>query len=174
MHSLYTNEVTDCLKPAGISLASIHQLLKNNANPCVCSIALVSKIICLIISYRDFNRQVYFLWYFDILVFLQFLLPNTLNLISEQKKTTTKNRISKILKPKCLNKSVGKLTQQQFSYYMLKDIGWIQFENIHNTCLLVIHQRPWRTSKYLTLQRTLVEKTPPPAKMLRISVNLRP
>ena len=29
MHSLYTNEVTDCLKPAGKSLASIHQLLKN-------------------------------------------------------------------------------------------------------------------------------------------------
>ena len=38
-----------CLKLAGISLASIHQLLKN-ANPCVCSIALVSKIICMILK----------------------------------------------------------------------------------------------------------------------------
>ena len=50
MHSLYTNEVTDCLKPAGISLASIHQLLKNNADLCVCSIALVSKIIYMILE----------------------------------------------------------------------------------------------------------------------------
>ena len=49
MHSLYTNEVTDYLKSAGISLAFIHQLLENNANPCVCSIALVSKIICMIL-----------------------------------------------------------------------------------------------------------------------------
>ena len=39
MHSLYTNEVTDCLKPAGLSLASIHQHIRNNANPCVYSIA---------------------------------------------------------------------------------------------------------------------------------------
>ena len=50
VHSLYTNEVTDCLKPAGISLASIHQHLKNNANPCVCSIRLVSKSICIILT----------------------------------------------------------------------------------------------------------------------------
>ena len=50
VHSLYTNEVTDYLKSAGIYLASIHQLLKNNANPCVCSIALMSKIICMILG----------------------------------------------------------------------------------------------------------------------------
>ena len=50
VRSLYTNEVTDCLKPAGISLASIHQHLKNNANPCVCLIALVSKINCMILK----------------------------------------------------------------------------------------------------------------------------
>ena len=50
LHSLYINEVTDCLKPAGISLASIHQLLKNIANRCVCSIAFVSKIICMILK----------------------------------------------------------------------------------------------------------------------------
>ena len=50
VHSLYIKEVTDCLKPAGISPASIHQLIKNNANPCVCSIALVSKIICMILK----------------------------------------------------------------------------------------------------------------------------
>ena len=39
MYSLYTNEVTDCLKPAGISVVFIHQHLKNNANTGVCSIA---------------------------------------------------------------------------------------------------------------------------------------
>ena len=50
VHSLYTSQVTDCLKPAGISLASIYQHLKNNANPCVFSIALVSKIICMILK----------------------------------------------------------------------------------------------------------------------------
>ena len=50
IHSLYTNEVMDCLKPAGISLASIYQHLKNNANPCVFSIALVSKIIWMILK----------------------------------------------------------------------------------------------------------------------------
>ena len=50
VHTSYTNEVTDGLKPAGISLASIHHLLKNNANLCVCSIALVSKIICMILK----------------------------------------------------------------------------------------------------------------------------
>ena len=49
-HILYTNKVTDCLKHAGISLTFIHQLLKNNSNPCVCSIALKSKIICIILK----------------------------------------------------------------------------------------------------------------------------
>ena len=42
VHSLYTNEVTDCLKLAGISLIFIHQHIENNANPCARSIALVS------------------------------------------------------------------------------------------------------------------------------------
>ena len=50
VHGLDINEITDCLKPAGISLTSIHQLLKNSANQCVCSIALVSKIICMILK----------------------------------------------------------------------------------------------------------------------------
>ena len=45
MHSLYANEVTVRLKLAVISLNFILQHLKYNANPCVCSIALVSKII---------------------------------------------------------------------------------------------------------------------------------
>ena len=40
----------DCLKTAGIPLASIHQLLKDNANPCVCSITLVPKITCMILK----------------------------------------------------------------------------------------------------------------------------
>ena len=40
----------DCLTPAGIPLAPIYQLLKNNANPCVCSIALVPKITCMILK----------------------------------------------------------------------------------------------------------------------------
>ena len=47
---LYTIEITDCLKPAVISVAFIHQHLKNNTNPCVCSIALVPMIICLILK----------------------------------------------------------------------------------------------------------------------------
>ena len=50
VYSLYTNEVTYRLKPAGISVAFIYQHLKNNANTCVCSIALVSKIICIILK----------------------------------------------------------------------------------------------------------------------------
>ena len=48
MHSLYTNEVSDCLKPAGISLTFIHRHAKNNANPCICSIALVSRRLSII------------------------------------------------------------------------------------------------------------------------------
>ena len=48
MHSLYTNEVSDCLKPAGISLTFIHRHAKNNANPCICSIALVSRRLSMI------------------------------------------------------------------------------------------------------------------------------
>ena len=50
VYSLYTNEVTDCLKPAGISVVFIHHHLKNNANPFVCSIALVPMIICIILK----------------------------------------------------------------------------------------------------------------------------
>ena len=38
---LHTNEVTDFLKPAGISVAFIHQHLRNNANPCVYSMTLL-------------------------------------------------------------------------------------------------------------------------------------
>ena len=48
--SIYTNEVTDYLKPTGISLAFIHQHLKNNTNPGVFQIALVSVIICIILK----------------------------------------------------------------------------------------------------------------------------
>ena len=48
MHSLNTNEVSDCLKPAGISLTFIHRHAKNNANPCICSIALVSRRLSMI------------------------------------------------------------------------------------------------------------------------------
>ena len=48
MHSLYTNDVSDCLKPAGISLTFIHRHAKNNANPCICSIALVSRRLSMI------------------------------------------------------------------------------------------------------------------------------
>ena len=40
MHGLYTNEISDCLKPAGISLTFIRRHAKNNANPCICSISL--------------------------------------------------------------------------------------------------------------------------------------
>ena len=50
VHSLYTHEVTDCLKPARMSLAFIHQHRKNNASQCVCSIALMSKIICIVLK----------------------------------------------------------------------------------------------------------------------------
>ena len=35
MHSLYTNEVMDCLKPAALSLASILQLLKTTQTMCL-------------------------------------------------------------------------------------------------------------------------------------------
>ena len=47
---LHTNEVTDFLKPAGISVAFIHQHLRNNANPCVYSITHMSKLICIIMK----------------------------------------------------------------------------------------------------------------------------
>ena len=79
MHSLYTNEITDCLKPASISLASIHQFLKNNANPCVCSIALVSKIICMILKIDQ-----------DLLLKLQIYHPSdpTTTLIPKTSKTS--------------------------------------------------------------------------------------
>ena len=40
---------TQCF-PTRISLASIHQHFKNNANTCICSIALVSKIACIILK----------------------------------------------------------------------------------------------------------------------------
>ena len=43
MDSLYTNEVTDFLKPAGNSLVLIHQHLENNANPCEYLITLLIK-----------------------------------------------------------------------------------------------------------------------------------
>ena len=52
MYSLHTNKVTNSLKTTGISEAFIYQHLKTNANPCVCSIALVSIIICIILN-RD-------------------------------------------------------------------------------------------------------------------------
>ena len=50
VHNLYTDEVTDCLKPAGTSVAFIHQHLKNSANPCICSITHVSKIWLIILK----------------------------------------------------------------------------------------------------------------------------
>ena len=40
----------DCHKPMGISVAFIHQHLKNNANPRVCSIALLWMIVCIILK----------------------------------------------------------------------------------------------------------------------------
>ena len=52
MYSLHTNKVTNSLKTTGISEVFIYQHLKTNANPCVCSIALVSIIICIILN-RD-------------------------------------------------------------------------------------------------------------------------
>ena len=45
VYSLYTNEVTDYLKPAGVPLTFLHQHLKNNANPCVCSLFTVPSAI---------------------------------------------------------------------------------------------------------------------------------
>ena len=48
MHGLYTNEISDCIKPAGISLTFIHWHAKNNENPCICSIALVSRRLSII------------------------------------------------------------------------------------------------------------------------------
>ena len=50
MDSLYTNEVTACLKPAGVSLVFIHQQLEDNANQCVYSITQMSKLICIIMK----------------------------------------------------------------------------------------------------------------------------
>ena len=40
----------DCHKPMGISVAFIHQHLKDNANPCVCLIALLWMIVCIILK----------------------------------------------------------------------------------------------------------------------------
>ena len=51
--SLYTNEVTDCHEPTGLSVAFIHQSLKDNANPIanrVCLIALLRMIVCTILK----------------------------------------------------------------------------------------------------------------------------
>ena len=50
MDSLYTNEVTDFLKPAGNSLVLIHQHLENNANPCEYLITHISKLTCIIMK----------------------------------------------------------------------------------------------------------------------------
>ena len=48
--SLYTNEVTDCHKPTGLTVAYIHQSLKDNSNPRVCLIALLWMIVCIILK----------------------------------------------------------------------------------------------------------------------------
>ena len=40
----------DCHKPMGISVAFIHQHLKDNANPRVCLIALLWMIVCIILK----------------------------------------------------------------------------------------------------------------------------
>ena len=100
MHSLYTNEVTVPFKLAVISLNFIHQHLKNNANPCVCSIALVSKI-----SYKFWELAEISFWPFKLRI-----LSSTLKILGLHN-NRMENKCWVVLK-RCVN-VIGKRTRKQ-------------------------------------------------------------